>query len=462
MLSFATIVDRALNGPICTERDFELGIFVPNLRRAVEKYGIRYDPQNPVPADDDLADRVWEAGLEFLVETGVYCPDTERRILLTREEIEAALAAGPRGRIFGEGKDARVMPRRFPEDETPPWCSGGGGACPVSSDRIFLNLVKAYAEDPLSDGISTPCLTELDGRQIITGSPQGVEGAIRTVLLAREALRRAGRPGMPIVNQVATAVRAQEHISGNRFGGRNTDAMEIGTISEMKVNFDSLNRVAYALANGNLIFNDNGIILGGFSGGPAGTAVVTAAYNMVDLASLRGAVQHPVPTQFEMGPVSSRETLWIRSLATQAAARNSPLPVVHPGYLVAGPMTEMSLYEAGAWVTAVVASGGSIEAAASAGGSALDYTSPVEAVFANGVAHATAGMSRREANKIVLTLLEKYEGNLRNPPIGRRYQECCHPETGEPVGEFLRLYRDIRREMSDRFGLKFLPVSPYL
>jgi len=49
MLSFATIVDRALSGPICTERDFELGIFVPNLRKVVEKYGIKYDPLSLCP-----------------------------------------------------------------------------------------------------------------------------------------------------------------------------------------------------------------------------------------------------------------------------------------------------------------------------------------------------------------------------------------------------------------------------
>ncbi len=65
MISFSNVVDRALTGPICTERDFELGIFVPNLRKIVEKYDIKYDPQNPVSADDDLADRVWEAGIEF-------------------------------------------------------------------------------------------------------------------------------------------------------------------------------------------------------------------------------------------------------------------------------------------------------------------------------------------------------------------------------------------------------------
>jgi len=56
MINFSTVVERALSGPICTERDFDLGIFVPNLRTVIEKYGIKYDPQNPIPADDDLAD----------------------------------------------------------------------------------------------------------------------------------------------------------------------------------------------------------------------------------------------------------------------------------------------------------------------------------------------------------------------------------------------------------------------
>jgi hypothetical protein len=453
VLSFTEIVNRATTGPICTERDFDLGILVPGLRRVIEKYGIKYDPRNPVPADDDLADRVWQAGIELLLETGVYCLDTERRVMLTGEEIEDALETGPRGAAFGEGKDARTMPRRTPEDGTPPWCSGGGGACPVSSEWIYLNIIKGYAEHPLADGISAPCLTEVDGRQIEAGSPLGVESAIRSVVLAREAVRRAGRPGMAVVNEVATAVRSQEHIAGHRFGRPETDGLEIGTISEMRVNFDALNRVAYSLAAGNLIFNDNGIVLGGLAGGPAGVAVMAAAYNPVDLLLLRGAVQHTVPVHFDLGPVHSRETLWARNLANQAAARNSPMPVVNPGYAVAGPMTEMVLYEHAAWVTGAVASGASIEVGASAKGIGMDRTTPIEAIFAAEVAHAVAGMDRGEANGIASALLGKYEGRLADPPPGQRYQECFDPLTGKPGKEYIQLYRRVRRQMSEQHGI---------
>jgi methylamine--corrinoid protein Co-methyltransferase len=326
----------------------------------------------------------------------------------------------------------------------------------------YLNLVKAHAENPQGDGITIPCLTSVDGQPIVGGSPLGIEGAIRAVLLTREGMRRAGRPGMPIVNGVTTAARAQEHIAASHFGIRQTDALEIGTIHEMKVDFDTMNKIAYSLAAGNLIFAENGIILGGLAGGPAGVAVVTAAYNPVDLLLLRGAIQHPFPTHFDLGVTSARDTLWPRSVANQAITRNSSLPVVNVGYSAAGPMTKMLFYEHCAWVIASVVSGGSVEVGASARGTALDYTSPVEPLLASEVAHAVVGMSRREADGIVKALLEKYESQLREPPVGQKYQECCDPVTGKPKPEFLELYLEIRREMADQFGIRLTSASPYL
>jgi len=461
MISFSKVVDRALTGPICSERDFELRIFVPAVRQVVKKYDIRYAPQNPVPADDGLADRVWEAGVELLCETGVYCPDTERRIVFSRDELDAALQVGPRGVIFGEGSDAKAVPRRVPEDVTPPWCSVGAGGGPVSTEQNLVSLVKAYAENPLGDSITAPSLSKVDGRLVVAGSPLEIEGAIRTMVLTREALRRAGRPGMPIVNAVSSAVRAAGHIAGHRFGIRPTDALEIGSVHEMKVDFDSLNKVAYSLANGSLIYGENGVILGGLAGGPAGTAVVTAAYNLVDSLVLRAAVQHPFPTHFDLRTTSTRDTIWVRSLANQAVSRNSPLPIVNIGYAGAGPMTKQVLYEFSAWVIGCVVSGGSIEVGGSAKGVVVDHTSPVEPLFASEVAHAVAGMGRKEANGIVNALLEKYEDNLRDPPKGQRYQDCFDVETGVPSEEFVELYQAVKGEMMDQFGLQFKPISVY-
>ncbi len=459
MISFSAIVDRALNGPICTEKEFDLNIFVPNLRKVLEKYKITYDPATPVPSDDALADRVWEAAMEFLLATGMFCLDTERRILFTREEIEGALATGPSGNIFGDGKDARIMPRRYPEDKTPPWISGCG-AGPVSKEEYLINIVKTYAEDSLSDGITAPCLTNIDGRPLEANSPWGIEGAVRTILLTREGLRRAGRPGMPVVNEVASAIRAQEHIAGHRFGNPKVDYLEIGLVHELKVDLDALNKVAYGLSTGNLTFAENGVILGGFAGGPAGVAVVTAAYNPVDMLVLRGAAQHPFLVPFEKGTTSNRTVIWARSVAMQAISRHSPLPMVGSGYTSAGPLTEMSYYEFGAWIIANVVSGGSVEIGVPYRGTLVDYCGPVENIFGNGVANASAGMSRKEANKIVLALLEKYEDKIPDPPKGKPYLEYFD-EKGLPNKECLALYRKMRKEFEDSFGFQFKKTSPF-
>jgi methylamine--corrinoid protein Co-methyltransferase len=267
---------------------------------------------------------------------------------------------------------------------------------------------------------------------------------------------------MPVVNEVATAVRCREHIAGHRFGNPKTDFQEIGTVSELKVDFDALNRVAYSLAVGDLNFAENGIILGGFAGGPAGVAVVMAAYNPMDLLVIRGVAQHPFAVPFEMGTTSNRDTIWARSIANQAITRNSSLPTVNPGYAVAGPMTKMGYYEFSAWVIGAVVSGGSIEMGPLSRGVITDHSGPLEDIYGNGVAHAVAGMNRKEANKIVNALLGKYEDKLRDPPAGKGYQECYDIASGEPNKEAIELYRAVRKEMSDQFGLRLPNVSPYL
>ena len=84
MVNFMEIIDRALKGPFYSEKDFDLKVFVPKLREVIKKYEIKYDPENPVPSDNDLADRVFKAGMEFYANVGTYCVDTSRIIRFTR------------------------------------------------------------------------------------------------------------------------------------------------------------------------------------------------------------------------------------------------------------------------------------------------------------------------------------------------------------------------------------------
>jgi len=107
-----------------------------------------------------------------------------------------------------------------------------------------------------------------------------------------------------------------------------------------------------------------------------------------------------------------------------------------------------------------VVSGGSCEMGVPYRGVLIDHCGPMEDIFANGIAHAVAGMSRKEANKIVLALLAKYEDKIPDPPTGKPYPEY-YDATARPNKECIALYREMRKEMSDEFGLKFKKTSPY-
>ena len=96
------------------------------------------------------------------------------------------------------------------------------------------------------------------------------------------------------------------------------------------------------------------------------------------------------------------------------------------------------------------------------GGVTLDFASPIEPIFASEMAHAVAGMTRKEVNKIVLSLLARYEDKVRTPPPGKKYQECFNATTGMPIKEYHQMDLEVRKEVADEFGIQLKNTSPFL
>ncbi len=87
MISFYEVIDRAMSGRYCSEAEFNMQILVPKIQEVVSKYKIKYEPETPIPSDDGLADRVFQAGFELCRDVGMYCPDTERIMRFSEEEL---------------------------------------------------------------------------------------------------------------------------------------------------------------------------------------------------------------------------------------------------------------------------------------------------------------------------------------------------------------------------------------
>jgi len=454
MLTFLDIMERAITGPLLSEDGFNMQVLVPNVAKVVRDYGIRYDRETPVSSDDDVADRLFEAAIEFLVETGVYCDATNRIIQVDRSEILEAIAHLPQGSFFGEGRDRRLFRARKPEDSSPPWCFVGGGIA-ASSEEIAMAQVEGYGSIPLTNGVSIPPISHVRGMPVIGGSPLEIYASISSVQIGRKALWKCARPGLPIMNLVSASTSAVGTIAATypAFGLRPSDGWLVDVIAEMKVNFETLNRLAFVLGIGGNIGSTALPILGGYAGGPEGTALVMTTCYLLGILLFKGSYHLTCPIHFRHGCSSTRDCLWVYSVVGRATSRHIPYPDLANGYAAAGPFTRMYFYEAAAINLCAVTSGyGGVETVHPAKAVVEDGITPMEARFCTEVAHAAAGMTAEQANEIVQRLLGEYEEEIGDAPQGKRYQECCDLKTGKPYGDYVRLYYEMKEELS-RMGI---------
>jgi len=217
-------LERAATGPIMTQKDFQMKILIPNVRKMVDEFEIKYDPAEPVSGDNGLADRLFEAAIEFLTVTGLYCDGTNRVIAFDRNEIKKGLETYQYAGTFGEGRDrARLRPRK-PEDRNLPWCHLGNGTV-VTSEEIATALVEGFAAISQARSIAIPTLDNVRGLPIMGGSPLELYGVINSIESARKAMWHAGRPGLPILNLCPAATTAAGTIAGcyPAFGARPSD-----------------------------------------------------------------------------------------------------------------------------------------------------------------------------------------------------------------------------------------------
>lgn len=450
MPNLLDFMERATTGPILSENDFYMKRLIPNVRKISKEFDIRYTPDDPVPSDDKLADHLFEAAIELLARTGIYCDATERVIQLEQDEIAQAVANLPGGAFFGEGRDRQFFKSRKPEDKDPPWCHVGTGIV-ASSEEIAMAQVEGYGSIPQANSISIPAFNRVKGMRVIGGSPLEIHATISAVQAGRKALTRAGRPGLPILNLISSATTSMGTIAGTHpaFGLRPSDGWLVDFLAEMKVNFETLNRLAFIQVTGENIGSTALPVLGGYAGGPAGTALVMTAYYLAGILMFQGTYHLTGPIHFRYGCSTTRDCLWVFSVVGRATSRNTRYPAIGLGYAASGPATRMYFYEAAAVNLCCVPSGyASVQTVHPAKAIIDDGVTPLEARFNVEMAYAVTGMKAEEASVLVNQLLEKYEERLGEAGSGKRYQECYDLEMRKPSEEYIRLYEEVKGELA--------------
>jgi methylamine---corrinoid protein Co-methyltransferase len=442
------VLDRATSGPIVDEKEFDLKIVAGGVARMLKKHGIRFNPDRIIQRDDDLNDRLFQAALEFLVETGVYHKNTQRLMTFSRREIEEALRWAPSEVPYGEGPDARVMRTRRVEDPRPPQVSGGPIGTPLSEDQ-WIPIMQSYWQEPIIDLVVPGTLATCYGREVRSGTPWELVASWQEARLGLEAARRAGRPGVARMC-VEMAISDVGHLSAiGRGGFAPTDVHVVAMIGEMKTGDELLNKVAHSIQQNGVLLGFYNPILGGLAGPAEGVALlIVAGFLAMSLIYMPASVESCPTHPFNF---NSTDPQILRAVSAAAAAvtRNTHLPIEFMTSPVSGPGTETLLYECTAMATvASVCGAGRVLGVRSAVGVVENHCTGLEARFNGEAAHAAAGLSREQADEIVKQAVAEYAPAIAAKPAGIAFADAYDPVTLRPRPEWLAVYDRVKERVA--------------
>lgn len=188
--------NRSVSGPKVSEREWDYKTIFDNAANLKEKYGLKFSSEI-IPTDKELINNLFQAGLEMLVESGIYNINTGRIVKVTEEEVLEGIKKAPKKLVLGEHQDSVDMVQRKGNPPIKPVIQGGPTGAPVSED-IFIPMFQSYAQEPLVDTIVNGVLATIEGNEAISGSPWEIKATLFELYYIREACRKAGRPYMAV------------------------------------------------------------------------------------------------------------------------------------------------------------------------------------------------------------------------------------------------------------------------
>ena len=142
---------RSERGPSMTEPVWDNKVIPDAALRVKEEFELSFG-EDLIPTDRDLMDRLFRAGLEMLVSTGIFNVDTGKVVMVTEDEVMAAIRNAPKRIQMGANNDMVVMEPRRGNPKRKPIIQGGPTGATVS-EEIFVPMFQSYAQEPVVDTI---------------------------------------------------------------------------------------------------------------------------------------------------------------------------------------------------------------------------------------------------------------------------------------------------------------------
>ena len=450
---FLELYHRGQTGKKISKEDWDIEYVVETVMELVDDYDLidwnRAYNEQIIPEDDELFDNIFEAAKKLILEIGMYNLSTQRQISFTEEEIEDSIKNMKTSLVMGEGKDAVTLVARGIEDRKEPIIWAGNPGCPTP-ERLYLPIIQSVAKEPLIDLLTCGSLVDVDGYQVKNGEPTEVFAVRRELQYLHQALKEVGREGMGLLAAESAVTEIGDLAATYDRALRPCDSHLVATFNELMIDNGNLVRAAssfdYGMRNASLACT----MVGGLGGDAPGATVVMIASILAANLICNADYHLCHPIHISDVATTARGCLWLQAVLCQTFAKKAPAIIVCDLWPASGAMTKELLYEVAANSIVVTVCGGHLEGIGAANGNAPHGTGLEIRLMAEvGKAVARQGMTRAQANEIVMKLLEKYEyvfqkegGNMGVP-----FDEAYDMETITPLPAWEKMYEEVKAEL---------------
>ena len=442
---FWEILDRTMTGPIMKEDEFENEFFPDKIAEIVAEHKIEWDPDEPIMSDPSMADEIFKAGIELLVEVGLYCKDTKRIVKFTEEEIKEVIRTRKSEVTLGKDRDAITLKPRAPGDEQHPYTFFPAGI-PTRDLNVYKQYALTTAQEPTCDGLFALPLVGIGAVKPAAGTPTAMLLTLTEAQIMNEVAARVGRPGLflGIPTSATTPMTSIAAFSSGLYNKYNC-CMPVQILQDMRINYDRLNLAYFAQLQGIVPWISSCPILYAYLTGPAQAAVEIIAHTLGTMAFSDGSF-----TQGMACTVDSRYTgndiWWCTSAAALAAERNLKVPWISFGSAGErpGPLSDESFYgTAAACITACISGMEGMWLVAGATG--------LQARWGGEITRAAAGLKVSDGIAIIKEITKKLK---ESEPTRTPFDELYDPKTLRPSKKFLDHYKKFTKIFKD-MGLDY-------
>ncbi len=447
MISILEFERRALDGPVMKAMEFDVA-FSKKVRELVAHYEIERDPE-AVVADDETADKIFEAGVELLAGVGLYHLDTQRVIQLEVDEIRTIAREyfeHPPEAVFGRGAEEVRVRYRDHEDPRPPILAAGPAG--EIEQAEFVPYVQSFVQEPSVKALGIAGgITAVDGIVPQAGTPSEMYCAQWECRQLLDILRRMDRTDMHL-GLLCTASSNAAIMACMQPGLREPHNTQIGIhiMPEQKVDWNRFLLAKYCQDTGITPWTSCVSVMGGLCRKGPDVAVGLIANLLGQLSYGRGTLASLFVNRMN-GTWGDAETQWATSGAARASERN--IRVAIAGVCVAN--MEMGRTVAGfcqAVAISISNTANGFSYAWVAGGCGREARLIGEAM------NVTAGMKREDADELIKRIFARAEQLAPEVPPELEFSNIYDLKTVEPKQGFLDDLSRAKEELAD-LGVPF-------